>query len=81
MICWIIWFLLLLIEYMFLIYISILMILAVALIKDSGFRYFMMYVAQEVVLINRAVVGRTGCFIIGRTYVGPLDGPARDDES
>lgn len=56
------------------------MILAVALIKDSGFRYFMMYVAQEVVLINRAVVGRTGCFIIGRTYVGPLDGSARDDE-
>lgn len=79
-VAWIIWSVLLLIEYAFLIYVTILLILAVALIKDSGFKYFMMYLGQELFLICRALFGRTFCFIIGRTYVGPLGGGRTQDD-
>ena len=74
LICWIIWTFLIVIENAILVYFTILTILAIALIKDSGFRYFSMFLSQELYLLSRAIFGRTFCFIFGLTYIGPFSG-------
>ena len=74
LICWIIWSILIVVENAILLYVTILVILAIALIKDSGIRYFSMFLGQEVFLLSRAIFGRTFCFIFGLTYIGPFSG-------
>lgn len=80
LVCWIIWSILIVIENAFLLYVTILIILALALIKDSGIKYFMMFLTQEVFLLSRGIFGRTLCFIFGLTYIGPFSGRQTDDD-